>query len=399
MIKVLALVFDEHKILRPLDCIESINIEYKKITADFLLSKPYPDIIITVSDWRADVARILIDAKKRNIPTLIFQDGTLDWIIHNEGDKYGGGGGPTHFHPILADKIAVIGRQSARTISAWNNPNKIEITGFPKLQDQINNFNSEKYFQVCKNPVSVLIVSTRQGWFSEKHKKYFINALNDLKKYFTENPNYNVTWRLSRNLSETINVTNNLKEKESYELVNSIKKADLVISAQSTAVVEAMLCNKPVAIIDYLNSPQYYNTAWKITSSNQIENVISSMLIAEKSRFLFQLEQLYDVLEMKSNSISNSEKLIKEMVDHNKKYNNLNFKTNILNYNRPFSEIKNSLKIEEIYPMIKQDYSLSKSELTLLITRYRHENEILRKKLKDKSFLEYLVKLKNKIFN
>ena len=54
---------------------------------------------------------------------------------------------------------------------------------------------------------------------------------------------------------------------------------------------------------------------------------------------------------------------------------------------------------EDVFPAVSKNYEINKKDLIRLITRYSHENKLLRKKLKDKSFLEYLAKLKNKFFN
>ena len=42
------------------------------------------------------IAKILLKAKELKIPSIMFQDGSLDWIIQNEGELYGGNGGATH---------------------------------------------------------------------------------------------------------------------------------------------------------------------------------------------------------------------------------------------------------------------------------------------------------------
>ena len=79
-IKIVALVVDEHKIIKPLEKVNEFVIEFVN-PDDFSFNEFESDIILTVSDWRANIASILVEAKKRNIPTLMFQDGTLDWII------------------------------------------------------------------------------------------------------------------------------------------------------------------------------------------------------------------------------------------------------------------------------------------------------------------------------
>jgi hypothetical protein len=400
MIKALALVIDEHKIIKPLEQIEGLEIEYVIVDETFQFSLPYPDIVLTVSDWRAEIARVLLDAKTLNIPSLLFQDGTLDWIIQNEGELYGGTGGPTHFHPILTDKMAVIGHQSARIISSWNDVSKVEVVGFPILQNEINEakISRTNVKQTTDKPLNVLITSTRQGWFCERQKIAFIEALQDLKTYFEQHKNISVNWRLSRNLAEIIGVENEMKVKESVELVPLIKEADLIISAQSTVVVEAMIQGKPVAIIDYLNAPQYYGTAWIINAKNQIASTIESMIKAEPNRMLYQEYQLQDILSMELNAIERSKILIEKMVQFRNNNNSIDFPANLLNYNQPFQTIEHHFTTQEIFPAVAKNYEIQKEDLAKLVTRYSHENKRLKEELAKKSFLQFIIQLKNKFF-
>lgn len=400
MIHALALVKDEHKIIRPLEVLEDIQIEYIVVDDKFQLRQPYPDILLTVSDWRADIARVLLDAKRMQIPTLLFQDGTLDWIIQYDGDKYGGSGGATHFHPILTDKIAAIGHQSARLIASWNDKSRVEVVGFPILQEEIE---SAKKNRCVKNTVhkeiyTVLVTSTRQGWFCEKQKRSFVEALRDLKAYFESQDNVKVIWRLARNLAKLVNVENEMSLKESKELVPLLNNADIVISAQSTVVVEAMLHRKPVAIIDYLNAPQFYGTSWLINTKDQIQPTVESMLRAESNRMLYQDYQLQDILYMESCSIKRAGLLIKEMVQFRRENGHTMYPENLLSYNEPFQSLKAVYRTEEVYPATEKYYQLSKEDLVLMITRYSQENKLLRQEVKDKSFLGLMFKLIKKIF-
>jgi len=396
-IKIVALVVDEHKIIKPLEKINEFVIEFVN-PDNFTFNEFNSDIILTVSDWRANIASILIEAKKRNIPTLMFQDGTLDWIIQYQGDKYGGSGGPTHFHPILTDKIATIGHQSARLISSWNEASKVEVVGFPIIQSIIDEIDFEKKEKlIIKDKVKVLVTSTRQGWFCEEQKLSFIEALHDLNNYFSANNKYEVVWRLSRNLSDIVGVENTLKDKESYELKDIIVDSDIVVSAQSTVVVEAMLQNKPVAIIDYLNSPQFYSTSWFITNKKQISSTIESMLRREANRMSYQDYLLNDILQLEKNSIELSAELIKKIVEFKRQYPTKNLPENMLGFNSPFNNIKRKYELNDIYPKIKEFDKLSNEELIFKISRYKRENELLRNELKEKSIFKLVVKAINKI--
>jgi hypothetical protein len=396
-IKIVALVVDEHKIIKPLEKVNEFVIEF--VNPDvFSFNEFESDIILTVSDWRANIASILIEAKKRNIPTLMFQDGTLDWIIQYKGDKYGGSGGPTHFHPILTDKIATIGYQSARLISSWNEASKVEVVGFPIIQSIIDEIDFEKKAKlITKDKVKVLVTSTRQGWFCEEQKLSFVEALLDLNNFFSANKRFEVVWRLSRNLSDIVGVENTLKDKESYELKDIIVDSDIVVSAQSTVVVEAMLQNKPVAIIDYLNSPQFYSTSWFITNKKQIADTIESMLSREANRMSYQDYLLNDILQLEKNSIELSAELIKKMVEFKSQYPTMNFPENMLGFNSPFSNVKRKYELKDIYPKIGELDKFSNEELIFKISRYKRENELLRNELKEKSIFKLVVKAINKI--
>lgn len=400
MIRALALVFDEHKILRPLERIDGLFIEYLVVEGDSKLQLPYPDIILTVSDWRADIAKLLLEARTLKIPTLMFQDGTLDWIIQNLGERYAGTGGPTHFHPILTDKIAAIGFQSARLISSWNDSNKVEVVGSPILQSEIEDaveYRNQRP-SLKSQTYNILVTSTRQGWFCEVHRIAVVKGLFDLKSYLLSRDDITVCWRLSRDLAKILGVENDMKIKESYELVPLIKEADFVISFQSTVVVEAMLYGKPVAIIDYLNVPQYYGTGWLINHKDQIPTIVDSLIQANPNRMIFQEYQLRDILFLNSNSIDRAKLLIKEMVKFRVENESLDFPSNLLSYNSPFQDVPHGYSEIDVFPAVKKNYFIDKSDLIKLVTRYTHENQTLRRKLKSRSFLEYLILLRNRIF-
>lgn len=399
MIKVLALVIDEHKIIKPLEALSYLEIEYVVATEGFTFSAPYPDIVVTVSDWRAVIASILSKARSLHIPTLLFQDGTLDWIIQHEGELYAGSGGAPHFQPILTDKMAVMGHQSARLIASWNDASKVEVTGFPILQQEAN---AAAIYLKNKKPKNdgiyqVLITSTRQGWFCERQKDAFVQALIDIKKYFADKPSFQLTWRLSRNLADLVGVQNEMKEKESKELVPLIQQADLVLSAQSTVVIEAMLHGKPVAIVDYLHVPQYYGTAWKISHSDHIHATIQSMIQPTAALMQYQNYQLHDVLELGQDAIDASGKLIQAMVAHRKQYGDVNFPANMLGYQVPFKSAATEFSIQEIYPKVASNFNVQSQDMQLLLTRYKHENDRLQMALQKRSLQQILVSIYKKL--
>ena len=92
-----------------------------------------PDLVLCVNDYPYDVARCLDAARKEGIPSLVLQDGILEWRCQYANPLFGAGGGAPQHQPVLADKIACIGPSSARHMASWGNAARVEVTGMPKL--------------------------------------------------------------------------------------------------------------------------------------------------------------------------------------------------------------------------------------------------------------------------
>jgi len=388
MIEVLALVVDEHKIIRALERLSYLKITYLIVGRETNFPESVPDLVITVSDWRHDIARLLFEAKDLRVPSLMLQDGTLDWILQFEGDRYGGKGGPTHFQPILTDKIACIGPGSARMISSFSGIDSVEVTGFPKMHDEVLDAVQFNKVEVSVRPnvgvKKILITSPRQGWFSEDHREAFGRALKDLKDYTDSRKDIVCIWRLSRNLASIVGVENVMKHKESYELVDLIKDSDAVISAQSTVVLEAMLYNKPVAIMDYLVSPQFYGVSWMISHKEHIKSCIEGILKPSPEKMAYQNYQLNDNLLMSANPIEKCGELITAMVEHARELkrergihtDELSFPTNMLKFNEPFPQFEIEDNLKYLYPEVEAFRIDDVLKLQLLYNRLMHESKL-----------------------
>ena len=99
---------------------------------DRLLVNP-PDIVVCVNDYHYDIVCCLDAAHKRGIPSLTLQDGILEWRCQYENPLFADGGGAPQHQPVIANKIACLGPQSARQLAAWGNAPKVEVTGMPRL--------------------------------------------------------------------------------------------------------------------------------------------------------------------------------------------------------------------------------------------------------------------------
>ena len=71
-----------------------------------------PDVVICVNDVHYDVCRCLDAARRGGIPSIVLQDGILEWRCQYENPRLGAGGGAPQHQPVLADRIACIGPTS-----------------------------------------------------------------------------------------------------------------------------------------------------------------------------------------------------------------------------------------------------------------------------------------------
>ncbi|MDB6023621.1 MAG: hypothetical protein JWQ04_3478, partial [Pedosphaera sp.] len=63
-----------------------------------------PDLVLCVNDYFYDVASCLDAARQARIPSLVLQDGILEWRCQYENPLFGAGGGAPQHQPVLADK-------------------------------------------------------------------------------------------------------------------------------------------------------------------------------------------------------------------------------------------------------------------------------------------------------
>lgn len=269
------------------------------------------DLVLCVNDFSYEIAQCIDAARLKGIPTLTLQDGTLDWRCQYENSIFAAGGGPAQHQPVLSDKIACLGPQSARHIAMWGNAAKVEITGMPKM-DQLLDRPASSPARGRKR--RLLVMTAKKPWFDESQRSLILCALCDLRDYLNTRPDIEVAWRLTKNIELEIGVTNTLNELESMELVEVLDSVDAVVSTPSTAIIEAMLCRRPVAALDYHNSPRFLPTAWTISCPGHVASTINEMLMAPPAKMLFQQTCLTDVLRIDGPAAPRVAELIRRMV-------------------------------------------------------------------------------------
>lgn len=251
-----------------------------------------PDVVLCVNDTPNNVARCLDAARAAKIPSLTLQDGSLEWRCQYENPLLGFGGGPPQHQPVLADKIACIGPSSVRHIASWGNAGKVELTGMPRL-DHLAAQNSAP---PAKQGRRLLVMTAKKPAFTREQMDVTMRALGDLKTALAAVPDLIVSWRLTKDLDRRLGVRNQLQSTTSDDLADALLQADAVITTPSTAMLEAMQAGRPVACLDYHNTPRFVATAWTISAPHQIGPVIRELLRPPEAKMAFQRCCLEDAL-------------------------------------------------------------------------------------------------------
>lgn len=252
-----------------------------------------PHVVLCVNDWPAGVARCLDAARDAGIPSLVLQDGILEWRCQYENPLFGAGGGAPQHQPVLADRIACIGRQSARQIAAWGNVGRVDVTGMPRLDHLLSRQNRER-----RTPGKcILVMTAKKAGFTEAQSAVTLRSLQDVRSHLATLPGVEVIWRVSGEMAEALGVTNLMRETSSVELTEVVERSDAVITTPSTAILESMLLDRPVAALDYHNVPRFVPTTWTISSRDHIAPIIAELLAPGVRKMAFQRDCLHDCLE------------------------------------------------------------------------------------------------------
>jgi hypothetical protein len=251
-----------------------------------------PDLVLCVNDYQYDVVRCLDAARQAGIPSLTLQDGILEWRCQYENPLFGAGGGAPQHQPVMADKIACLGRQSARQIAAWGNAGKVEVTGMPRLDA----LRAGQWPPVRTPGTRVLVMTAKNPGFTPAQRDVTLQSLRDVQQYLATQPHLEVLWRVGRSVAEALRVENQMQEISTLDLVRVLERADAVITTPSTAMLEAMVLGRPVAALDYHNVPRFVPTAWTIAARDHIQPVLAELLSPPLVKMAFQRDCLADCL-------------------------------------------------------------------------------------------------------
>lgn len=248
--------------------------------------------------------------EQRRIPVLVLADGVLEyrntWQNPTIPDA-------SMYQPLLADKIACIGDNTARMIQSWGNVGKVEVVGLPRLDEFI------EFQPIAKDPnvLRLVIATANTPAFTEQQHAIVLKSIQAIKAFLTKtetldsNQKIEVEWRLSAELDVDAEINQNVT---TQPLIESIKQCDAVITTPSTIYLESVLLKKPTAILDFSNSPQFTPSAWTITAPDHIESTINELAEPSNAKMLYQDFVLNDCLRCDSPAAPRMVRLVTEMI-------------------------------------------------------------------------------------
>lgn len=249
--------------------------------------------------------------QERDVATLYMIDGILEWrnAWENRDDEPAC---PFTMRPVLCDKVACIGRSQAQVLASWGNESKIEVVGVPRF-DTLQNLQPKK----GNAKKRVLVMSAKCPAFDQQQRAQIVASLRDLKAEL-DSRDVEVVWRLTAGLTEEIGAATdqtNTTDFTGRQLAEVLQQVDAVVTTPSTAMLEAMLLDLPVAILDYTNSPSYVHSAWRISADAQMAQALSELLEPTETKLVLQRYLLDEALFVVGSASERMQKLINDMLE------------------------------------------------------------------------------------
>jgi hypothetical protein len=275
------------------------------------------DLAIFFSEHFDRFRRCISQLKSRGIATLYMIDGILEWrnAWENRPDEPAC---PWTMRPALCDKVACIGYSQVATLNSWGNSRKTELVGIPRF-DQLRKANKINGNE--RSTFRILAMSAKCPGFTPTQVANTLAGFRDLKQWATDHPSIDgrtieLVWRLTGDLADNLGVENSCNDLAGPELVESLQSVDAVITTPSTAMLEAMLLDRPVAILDYNHTPQLASAAWTISAAEQIDQTIQELICVPATKLAYQQTTLDLSLLPTDQSTARMVDLIRRMLQH-----------------------------------------------------------------------------------
>ncbi len=292
------------------------------VEADYLpetIAAHQPDLVISFEASNCQRGLCLAEMARRQIATLQIMDGIPEW--RNTWTRRELPFQRPLNQPVLAHKVACLGRADARLYESWGNVGKCEVVGVPRFDPLIAKAKPMRVASVNGRPLRLLVMTARTPGFNKEEVEITYQSLADLKENLSHQPDIQVVWRLTKGLHKRLQVQNTFTEATGKELHELLDEMDAVITTPSTAMLEAMLFGLPVALLDYHNCPSYIPAVWHIKCSGQIAPIMDFLRNPPLEHMLHQQYLLQDALACRTPAMPRLVGLIEEMIRIRREHN------------------------------------------------------------------------------
>ena len=261
----------------------------------------------------------VVRLKSKNVATLYMIDGILEWrnAWENREDEPAC---PWTMRPALAHKVACIGPSQIAMLNSWGNAAKTELVGVPRFDIYsriLNKHTSET--KKANSDFRLLIMSAKCPGFTPEQIEKTIAGFAALKSWLVDNPQIAgrkivPVWRLTGDLSDRLSIENQCDDLGGMELKEMLVDVDAVVTTPSTAMLEAMLMERPVALLDFNNSPHLVPAAWRITAATHFQKTIGELASPSPAKTQLQKYMLRCGLLGTENAADRFVELVKRML-------------------------------------------------------------------------------------
>ncbi len=290
------------------------SVEYVSSAKAALGPAPHVDLVLINDETWPYCAEALAAGRARGVPSLHLADGILEWhnLWENPRTLTESRGSPL-FQPLLADKIACLGRSQARMIEALGNAGRAEVTGSPRF-DRFGGVTRRT--RPGSAPFRLLVATARQPAFTDRQRQQVEESLVALKRWADTGAEIagariELEWRLTGGLDGILGVAGG--DRQPPDLIDHLKEVDGVVTTPSTLQREAMLVGLPVALIDFANRPHYVPAAFTITAERHIPDVMAELVSPSPARMFHQQAILDDALEWRTPATDRVATLVERM--------------------------------------------------------------------------------------
>ncbi|MEM0448037.1 MAG: hypothetical protein QXT71_05760 [Thermoplasmata archaeon] len=157
-------------------------------------------------------------------------------------------------------------------------------------------------------------------------------------------------------------------------------------------MIEVILNGKPLAKIDYFNTPPIFPTVWNITHPSQINDTVNSILNPTPEQCYWQEILKSQVIANIGSAAKRTGELIIKMIEFKKSNPNHEFPPNILGSKFFYPKVENDLYAKR-ETIANNDIKWLKAKLI----RLEWENKKLKEENSRKNLTNLLISLYNKI--